>query len=649
MVTRATRRTIATNPSEKKEQRMVATVIQGSFPHGLTQLRAATMRPAPPQPVQRHSVQHHAAPRPATNGEALALPPHIANFPAHGGQPLPQPVLQRMEAAFGARFHDVRVHVGRHVQMLGATAFTHGTNIHFAPGQYDPATPHGERILAHELAHVVQQRTGRVRNPFNAGIAVVHDTHLEAEADRMAQKVVRTPAVPVHAPVAQPKVIIRGKTLTPTGKMANAIWEDLKLDLLDAGISPYGLKTKHYQRLIKIAKVFYNGDSEAEFRALFVKAVKKVLRAEDELRKLEEQQKKKKKTRRTVHRFAIRRPAWPKHYRAQLGARPGDDIRHVIRNATLLRAMDRELEQLKPKMSSGELLDYYREMGTRVGVAPQEHWRLQYKAIYEKMYLNLDNLFAESGGVNQAIGFSADPIIQYGKKLEDAGDTPVAIDTVYDYVLGIITAKVGQMRKKALKMGTAAGKYLQGLNEYEQNLREFLDNLHQVWIDEYGYTDDDDDVVIKADSEDLADDLIDIGDNLGFDLILMDNVAERQSKLLTVERQLQSTSLRPGTHELTGVFVKFLRVGKISRTQRAGLVFPVGRVHRHLKQKKKAKRVSADAAVYLAAVLEYLTAEIVELAGSHANSHQRRRIVPSHIALALKHDPELSKVFTYPK
>jgi hypothetical protein len=116
------------------------------------------------------------------------LPLQLAQIPSHGGQPLPRSVRSNMERFFGTSFADVRVHVGRQAAAIGALAFTHGSNIHFAPGQYDPATARGRQMLAHELAHVVQQRSGRVRNPFGSGVAVVHDARLEGEADRMAAR-----------------------------------------------------------------------------------------------------------------------------------------------------------------------------------------------------------------------------------------------------------------------------------------------------------------------------------------------------------------------------------------------------------------------------------------------------------------------------
>ena len=65
-----------------------------------------------------------------------------------------------------------------------------------------------------------------------------------------------------------------------------------------------------------------------------------------------------------------------------------------------------------------------------------------------------------------------------------------------------------------------------------------------------------------------------------------------------------------------------------SRSSRAGLQFPVGRIARYLKQGKFAERVGAGAPVYLAAVLEYLAAEVLELAGNAAKDNKKTRIIP---------------------
>uniref|UniRef100_A0A5F9CKJ6 Histone H2A n=1 Tax=Oryctolagus cuniculus TaxID=9986 RepID=A0A5F9CKJ6_RABIT len=68
-----------------------------------------------------------------------------------------------------------------------------------------------------------------------------------------------------------------------------------------------------------------------------------------------------------------------------------------------------------------------------------------------------------------------------------------------------------------------------------------------------------------------------------------------------------------------------------TRSSRAGLQFPVGRVHRLLRKGNYAERVGAGAPVYLAAVLEYLTAEILELAGNAARDNKKTRIIPRHL------------------
>lgn len=81
-----------------------------------------------------------------------------------------------------------------------------------------------------------------------------------------------------------------------------------------------------------------------------------------------------------------------------------------------------------------------------------------------------------------------------------------------------------------------------------------------------------------------------------------------------------------------------------TRSARAGIVFPVGRVHRFLRQGNYAQRIGSGAPIYLAAVLEYLTAEILELAGNAARDHRKTRIIPRHLQLAVRKDEELNQL-----
>lgn len=176
---------------------MTSKVLQGSFvdgrPHLLGSVVQTKAMPGPPAPA------------------SLARPPVVQRrgasdpFPVDygklglmgGGKPLPDALRGKMEAALGADFRNVRVHEGPQAERVGAAAFTVGSDIYFAPGRFQPNTLHGQQLLGHELAHVIQQRSGKVRNPFGSGLAVVRDRMLEAEADHLAR---RAAAYRVEAP-----------------------------------------------------------------------------------------------------------------------------------------------------------------------------------------------------------------------------------------------------------------------------------------------------------------------------------------------------------------------------------------------------------------------------------------------------------------
>ncbi|CAI9287971.1 unnamed protein product [Lactuca saligna] len=82
----------------------------------------------------------------------------------------------------------------------------------------------------------------------------------------------------------------------------------------------------------------------------------------------------------------------------------------------------------------------------------------------------------------------------------------------------------------------------------------------------------------------------------------------------------------------------------VSRSVKAGLQFPVGRIGRFLKIGRYARRVGSGAPIYLAAVLEYLAAELLELAGNAARDNKKTRIIPRHLLLAIRNDDELGKL-----
>jgi len=114
--------------------------------------------------------------------------------PTEAGQPLPETLRRKMERVLGADFSAVRIHEGPQAEAIGALAYTRGTDIYFAPGQYDPDSQRGQTLLGHELAHVVQQAQGRVHPTAHAsGVAVNDSSSLEREADDLGARAALAP------------------------------------------------------------------------------------------------------------------------------------------------------------------------------------------------------------------------------------------------------------------------------------------------------------------------------------------------------------------------------------------------------------------------------------------------------------------------
>jgi hypothetical protein len=99
-----------------------------------------------------------------------------------GGQALDKQTRNEMEAAFGANFGKVRIHTGSDAaqlnQDIGAKAFTHGSDIYFNKGQYNPASQAGKQLLAHELTHTVQQG---VATQYGENASVTHQSPVQVQ------------------------------------------------------------------------------------------------------------------------------------------------------------------------------------------------------------------------------------------------------------------------------------------------------------------------------------------------------------------------------------------------------------------------------------------------------------------------------------
>ncbi|HWI66354.1 MAG TPA: DUF4157 domain-containing protein [Symbiobacteriaceae bacterium] len=133
---------------------------------------------------------------------------------AHVAQPMwgatPALNLAPMERTLGADLSDVRIHPSSSkASEVGALAYTQGSEVHFAPGQFNPESRSGRQLLGHELAHVVQQREGRVQPSTQLkGLPLNDDPQLEKEADALGTKAAQAALDPEAAEVEDEEKLV---------------------------------------------------------------------------------------------------------------------------------------------------------------------------------------------------------------------------------------------------------------------------------------------------------------------------------------------------------------------------------------------------------------------------------------------------------
>lgn len=129
-----------------------------------------------------------------------AVPPIVRSVLGGGGYPLDAGTRAQMETGFGQDFSHVRVHTdtqaGESAEAANALAYTVGSDVVFAEGQYAPETSAGQRLLAHELAHVVQQSLLPNRGPLLS-------TKLEVEARQAGDDVGAGHSARVSTPASE--------------------------------------------------------------------------------------------------------------------------------------------------------------------------------------------------------------------------------------------------------------------------------------------------------------------------------------------------------------------------------------------------------------------------------------------------------------
>ncbi|HEU5059027.1 MAG TPA: DUF4157 domain-containing protein, partial [Kofleriaceae bacterium] len=187
--------------------------------------------------------------RAMSDGHPAAPAPQATAAPSGGGRPLPRSLQAEMQSLLGVDLGAIRVHEDGLAAAAGARAFTRGTDIHFAPGQYDPDSLRGRELIGHELAHVAQQARGEVAATAEiGGVEVNADAGLEGDADRVGGRIARgesaaAPGAPLQAPraaaaVAQRKEEIDGNPADLTDASGNPATIHASPDLSHAENQP---------------------------------------------------------------------------------------------------------------------------------------------------------------------------------------------------------------------------------------------------------------------------------------------------------------------------------------------------------------------------------------------------------------------------
>jgi len=149
--------------------------------------------------VQRSRGAHHES----SFGGEMQVPDSVRSVISASGQRLDADIQQAMEDRMGDSLGDVRIHTGPQAAKacddIKARAFTVGNHVAFNHGEYDPESPEGQHVLAHELAHVRQQIGGAVSMlPQEGELAIDPDERLEREAEETAEQVMRGGTIGVH-------------------------------------------------------------------------------------------------------------------------------------------------------------------------------------------------------------------------------------------------------------------------------------------------------------------------------------------------------------------------------------------------------------------------------------------------------------------
>lgn len=188
---------------------------------GVLEPKPATSPPRPLTPPSRVFVQRRAS----DSAAPASAPESVHRTLSSPGRPLDGGTRNFMESRFGHDFSHVRVHTdslaGESARAINAHAYTAGSDIAFAPGKYQPDSHSGRQLLAHELAHTVQQ-SGLQRRASDLAVDTAPNSRLEQEADTAARAVSAGASVPAIAGRAPSAILSRKPAANPVPPAATA-------------------------------------------------------------------------------------------------------------------------------------------------------------------------------------------------------------------------------------------------------------------------------------------------------------------------------------------------------------------------------------------------------------------------------------------
>jgi len=183
---------------------------------------------APAHPIVGGLIQRKAR---DANGVADGADDAVAAAASSAGSSLPEPIMRKFESSLGTDLSSVRIHTGNEsanaASAVGAKAYTLGNHIHFGPGYYDPSSNSGQHLLAHEVAHTVQNQGGAVSARYKLEVSTPGDS-IEIEADHAADAMVngRTAVVSAGAHVQRVARETTGEIVEWSPIQDDVAWND---------------------------------------------------------------------------------------------------------------------------------------------------------------------------------------------------------------------------------------------------------------------------------------------------------------------------------------------------------------------------------------------------------------------------------------